>query len=128
MKQRRNTVAKSEVLSLLQHADVALSHSEIQKKLDGLCDRVTTYRILDRLLEEDTIHKISDVDGTVKYAICHECSPSKHHHNHIHFSCEKCHATTCLDAVEPVFHLPYGYQINEVNFTVSGICPNCKVS
>lgn len=125
MKQRRNTIAKTEVLAILTNSDTALSHSEIQKKLDGLCDRVTTYRILDRLLEEDTIHKISDVDGTVKYAVCHDCSVSAHHHNHIHFSCEKCHQITCLETVEPTFILPSNYQIREVNFTVSGICPNC---
>lgn len=58
MKQARNTTAKTEILDLISQSEVALSHSEIQSALDGLCDRVTIYRVLDRLVEEDLVHKL----------------------------------------------------------------------
>jgi len=45
MKQARNTAAKTEILSLIEQSEVALSRSEIQSSLDGLCDRVTIYRV-----------------------------------------------------------------------------------
>lgn len=125
MKQRRNTVAKTEILNLLSHSKSALSHAEIKTALGGLCDRVTIYRVLDRLTEEGLIHKIATLDGVVKYAECHTCSVNEHHHNHIHFSCEQCHTVTCIENIEPVFKIPREYKVHNVNFTVSGICPEC---
>jgi Fur family ferric uptake transcriptional regulator len=125
MKSARNTTAKTEIQVLITTSNVALSHSEIQKLLEGLCDRVTIYRVLERLLEEGTIHKIVNVDGVVKYAGCHSCSV-KHSHNHIHFSCQKCKSVTCLEDVEPSYKLPKNYKVSEMNFTLSGLCPQCS--
>jgi Fur family ferric uptake transcriptional regulator len=124
MKSTRNTKAKTEIHELIVRSDVALSHAEIQKSLDGLCDRVTIYRVLDRLLEEGAIHKIINVDGVVKYAGCHSCS-TKHNHNHIHFSCQNCKSVTCLEGVVPSYNLPKNYKVSEMNFTLSGLCPRC---
>lgn len=124
MNSTRNTVAKMEISNLINQSDVALSHSEIQSVLDGLCDRVTIYRVLNRLVEEGLVHKVINIDGSVKYASCDSCLVS-HNHNHIHFSCEKCKSVTCLEDVKPTFNLPKKYKVSEVNFTVSGLCPQC---
>jgi Fur family ferric uptake transcriptional regulator len=125
MKNTRNTTAKTEILNLINGSEEALSHSQVQSSLNGLCDRVTIYRVLDRLTTEGIIHKVVNVDGVIKYAKCHNCDDA-HHHDHIHFSCEQCHTVTCLENVEPLFDLPKKYKIHEVNFTVSGICPRCS--
>ena len=97
---------------------------KIKEDTKGLCDRVTIYRVLERLVEEGIIHKIINLDGVVKYAGCHSCS-IKHNHNHIHFSCQKCKSVTCLDNVQPTFKLPKNYKVSEMNFTLSGLCPQC---
>ena len=125
MKKSRNTVAKTKILNVINDSKTALSHSEIHELLDCFCDRVTIYRVLDRLIDEDFIHKIVTIDGTVKYAFCHDCSSVEHHHNHIHFSCEQCYTVTCIEEIEPSFKLPEKYKVHNVNFTVSGVCPNC---
>lgn len=125
MKTVRNTTAKTVIQELIANSPVALSHTEIQTVINGLCDRVTIYRVLERLTVEGRIHKVVDVDGVVKYASCHSCS-EKHNHNHIHFSCQKCKAVTCLDDVEPSFKLPKNYKVSEMNFTLSGLCPQCS--
>ena len=124
MKLTRNTAAKSEILDLITKSEVALSHAEIQVLTNGICDRVTIYRVLERLINEDLIHKAVNLDGTVKYASCSH-SHDNHSHNHVHFSCTSCNLVTCLDRVEPKFTLPQNYQIKEVNFTLTGLCPNC---
>lgn len=127
MKQTRNTVAKTEILNLISQSEMALSHAEIQSSLDRLCDRVTIYRVLDRLMEEGLIHKVVNIDGGVKYAGCHNCVATHHHnHNHVHFSCQQCKAVTCIEDVEPSFKLPGKYIVSEVNITVSGLCPQCS--
>lgn len=125
MKSTRNTVAKTKITELIDHSDIALSSTEILHNLDGLCDKVTVYRVLDRLIEEGGIHKIVNVDGTVKYAKCHSCAET-HHHNHLHFSCDVCKSVTCLEDVLPAFSLSKKYKINEMYFMVSGVCPNCN--
>ncbi|WHT39016.1 MULTISPECIES: transcriptional repressor [Myroides] len=126
MKQTRNTQAKTEILKLIETSEVALSPAEILAILNGICDRVTIYRVLDRLTEEGIIHKIATVEGAIKYAICQNCTLEKHNHNHLHFTCERCQTTTCITAVEPSFTLPPTYKIKSVNFTISGICPECN--
>lgn len=124
MKVTRNTVAKGAILDLITNSDSALSHSEIHKLTQDLCDRVTIYRILDRLVNEDVIHKIVNLDGTIKYAKCHH-ENHVHIHNHVHFSCEKCLKVTCMENVQPSYIIPRNYKVNDVNFTLSGLCPNC---
>jgi Fur family ferric uptake transcriptional regulator len=126
MKTTRNTTAKKTILEIIKNSVVALSHTEIQILSKNICDRVTIYRVLDRLVGEDIIHKIVNLDGTIKYASCHhKHNEEEHTLNHIHFSCEKCNSVTCLDNVEPTFKLPINYLVKEVNFTLSGLCPNC---
>lgn len=125
MKHRRNTTANAEILKLLNQSEVALSHADIQQSLNGLCDRVTIYRVLDRLTEDGVTHKVVDFNGVIKYAICHTCTSGEHHHNHIHFSCEQCHSVTCLEGIEPAYKLPEMYKVKQVNFTILGICPLC---
>lgn len=121
----KKTIAKTTILNLIETTKEALSHSEIQLQVKDICDRVTIYRVLDRLVTEQKIHKIVNVDGVIKYAACHSCTSQKHQHNHIHFSCEVCKQVTCLDNVVPHFHLPQNYVAHNLNFMVSGVCPNC---
>jgi len=124
MKQTRNTIAKSKIISMLQASEVALSHSEIEAAIDIEVNRVTIYRILERLIEEGTIHKVVNTDGAMKFALCHNCSVT-HHHNHIHFSCVECKEVTCLEDVVPSFKLSKQYEVIDVNFMLSGRCPDC---
>lgn len=127
MKQVRNTVAKSHIQSILANAGVAMSQGEIQELCEGVCDRVTIYRVLDRLVEEGIVHKTVNLKGVVKYAMCTTCDHGhKHNHNHVHFNCEVCNQVTCLEHVIPEFSLPRKYNVKEMNFTISGICPSCS--
>lgn len=127
MKTTRNTAARSAILELINESSVALSQPAIQHKLNGLCDRVTIYRVLERLLDDGLIHKIVNVNGVVNYAACSSCNHNHvHDHEHIHFSCRVCSELTCLDQVIPSFALPAGFQVEETFFTISGICKNCQ--
>lgn len=127
MKITRNTTARKAILDLINQSDVALSQPAIQHKLNGLCDRVTIYRVLDRLSTEGLIHKVVNVNGVVNYAACNSCNGKHDHdHEHIHFSCRICEELTCLDQVIPSFSLPNGFQVDETFFTISGVCPKCK--
>jgi Fur family transcriptional regulator, ferric uptake regulator len=132
MKKSRNTTARSHIQELLLQSDVALSQPEIYGMSEEVCDRVTTYRVLDRLLQDGIVHKTVGLDGVVKYAACrtcqHEEEGSHHHHahDHVHFNCESCGQVTCLENVVPEIRLPRKYKVHETNYTLSGICPECR--
>ncbi|WP_050021025.1 Fur family transcriptional regulator [Chryseobacterium sp. P1-3] len=127
MKQVRNTQAKTEILNLINSSDIALTHSDIQKKLGDLCNRVTIYRVLERLENEGAIHKIVNVDGVVNFAKCSgKCTNEQHFHNHVHFNCKECHSVTCIENAIPEISLPEHFVPQDYNFIISGICPKCS--
>lgn len=126
MNNTRSTTSKVAILELLQESVGALSHKEIMTELDGLCDRVTVYRVLDRLIDEGHLHQVMDVDGVKRFAACSDCT-EHHHHNHVHFSCTKCETVTCMDDIQPKVKMPSGYVVKESVFTLSGVCPKCSI-
>jgi Fur family ferric uptake transcriptional regulator len=126
MKQKRNTVAKQEIEKLLEHSAYALSHQQIQQELGSLCNRVTIYRVLERLVEEGRVHKILNHDGVISYAYCQQCESHIHHHSHLHFSCTQCKRVKCLNEQAVSFQLPEAFTLEETHFTVTGVCPECR--
>jgi Fur family ferric uptake transcriptional regulator len=125
----RHTDCREEVLNTFTQSTAALSHSDIECSVDEKYDRVTIYRTLKTFMEKGIIHRILDAEGGSKYALCkeHECSKEVHHHDHVHFKCNSCGDTTCLESVHiPGITLPEGYQKEDINLLIEGRCPNCK--
>ena len=128
MSNTRNTKAKQAVLAELEKSPYALSQPDIFDRLKGTCDRVTVYRILDRLVGENRIHKVVNVDGIINYALCNDCDSAElHSHDHLHFSCTQCKHIECLEEQQIIIDLPKDYQIKEIFLTISGVCPRCSV-
>ena len=123
------TAGRKRILDIFLDANNALAHQDIEVKCSDKYDRVTIYRTLQTFLEKGIIHNIPTTDNSVRYALCNEvCISSGHHHdNHVHFRCDNCSKTICLDDVSiPSVKLPAGYSMNEINMVVSGICKTCK--
>lgn len=125
----RLTTSRSEILQVMLEDGSAMSQREIEVAMTGDCDRVTIYRTLSTFLEKGIIHKVLDDTGAMKYALCPEtCQEDhSHHHDHVHFKCEKCGTTSCIDQVQiPVVDLPNGYVLREVNMLLEGVCAKCS--
>ena len=125
----RNTQVRAEVLRLFIEANKALSQPELETALKGRCDRVTIYRSLATFVEKGILHRVPDDSGTARYALCEpECREHHvHHHDHVHFKCRVCGETHCVNEVSaPHFSLPTGYQVEQVDLLVSGLCPVCN--
>lgn len=120
------TGSKAHILQLISQSETALSHHDLQQIIGDAKNRVTIYRILDKLVEEGAVHKVIDTDGISKFAACHQCAHNHHVHNHVHFSCTQCHEVTCLNDLIPSFEISENYTVLESNFVLSGICPACK--
>jgi Fur family ferric uptake transcriptional regulator len=123
----RATPNREEILHLFLLKKYALSHGDIEKEIDNSLDRVTVYRTLKTFLDKGLIHKVLDDEGSLKYALCKEaCSTAEHHHDHVHFKCNKSGQTNCLNVDVPAIKLPKGYLASEVNLLIQGICEKCS--
>src|SRR4249920_4189346 len=102
------TDSRSKILELFLQQYGALAHGDIEKKSGASFDRVTVYRTLQTFVEKGIIHTIPTADNSILYALCRdECSEGHHHDHHIHFVCNICHNTYCLDdVVTPEIKLP----------------------
>ncbi len=121
----KTTIAKTQIKELIESSFVALSPNEIKKVLKKTCNKVTVYRVLDRLIEEKIIHKVMTPEGGVKYAAFNSCCEN-HKPNHIHFSCKSCNQITCLPHIEATCKLHKEYIVEEIYCTVVGVCSRCE--
>ena len=128
---RRNhlsvTDSRKKILSLFLQQKDALTHGDIEKKAGEKFDRVTIYRTLQTFVEKGLIHSIPTSDNSVRYALCRDCKEGHHHDDHVHFMCDSCNATICLDdVVSPKIELPEGYVANDVQVVIHGLCKECS--
>lgn len=122
------TDSRQKILELFLQSNGALEHSDIEKKTGESFDRVTVYRTLQSFVEKGLIHLIPTTDNVIKYALCKDdCEAGHHHDNHVHFICDECGKTTCLDdVIIPSVKLPKGFSPNHAEMVVTGICGDCK--
>ena len=123
----RVTSMRKEILNIFLEYDKALSHNDIELELED-CDRITLYRNLKNFQEKGIIHKAIDGTNTPKYALCEQqCDEHHHHDDHVHFHCERCDSTFCLDDVSlPEVNTPAGYSISSANLILNGTCNICS--
>jgi len=121
------TDSRKKILELFQSTVGALAHADIEEKTGTHFDRVTIYRTLQTFVDKGIIHTIPTSDNSVRYALCKdECTQGHHHDNHVHFICDHCNTTYCLDHVGvPQIQMPEGFTASRVDVIASGTCKNC---
>ncbi|MGL6022939.1 MAG: Fur family transcriptional regulator [Chitinophagaceae bacterium] len=115
------------VLHYLLYQQQAVNKLNVEKHFAHI-DTVTIYRMLLIFVEKGILHTINNDKGDILYAVCkNDCTPEKHFHNHIHFSCTICKKTFCLENVHiPEVPLPYKYIKKNVEIHITGICNHCS--
>jgi len=121
------TESRKQILDLFHASKGALAHADIERNSSATFDRVTIYRTLQTFVEKGIVHTIPTADNSVLYALCKDdCKAGHHHDNHVHFICDNCGTTYCLDNVSiPQVELPDGFVQKQTDVVVSGICKNC---
>ncbi|MCC8071875.1 MAG: transcriptional repressor [Bacteroidales bacterium] len=90
-------------------------------------DKASIFRALRDMAEADVLHTIDDGTGSLKYEECSSLSGCHPEENHIHFTCERCGETICLEDVSvPRVKLPEEYEVHHLTYLVKGICPKCR--
>ena len=116
------------VLEVIGSNNYPLSATDIFNILDrtSSINRVTVYRILDRLVALGVVERLSTGGRAAYYGL----APNEHHAPHPHFYCKACGQMDCLnpeslnvetDAIQKTFP----GRIDKVEVRVDGICKNC---
>jgi Fur family ferric uptake transcriptional regulator len=141
----RRTAAARRVLGwLLAHPDTSYTHAQLQVAMageghteDGALDRVTLYRLIDRLTQAGLLLCRVDASRVRRY----QAMPAEVHAMP-HFECQSCHrdsplagalqattgdleraAQTALDTLKAL-----GYQGMSLDFAVRGVCVDCATA
>ena len=122
------TSGRKKILELFLNSPGALAHADIEKNTDTAFDRVTVYRTLQTFVDKGIIHHIPTTDNSILYALCRDnCEAGHHHDNHVHFICDHCGKTICLEEVTvPEVKLPKGFTPSHAEMVVKGICGDCR--
>ncbi len=120
------TPVRLKVFETLQSSHLAYSHTELEGTFSKV-DRITLYRVLNDFEEAGLVHKIIDMDGVTRFAVCKDSCPHiTHSEDHVHFNCSKCHKMYCLEKVyTPVIKLPDGFTSTGINTLIQGVCKQC---
>lgn len=115
------------VLNELANATHPLCLAELVSLLDYSVDKTSVFRTLETFAEKNVVHVIEDGSRSLKYELCQSDGYHSIADQHVHFYCEKCKETYCLEAVKiPVVNIPEGFNLRSVNYMIKGICPRCS--
>jgi Fur family ferric uptake transcriptional regulator len=123
----RLTAARVRVLAELLDSESALTHLELQKRVEAGAepiDRVTLYRVLEWLAEVGLAHRVAGPDRVFHFSARPGVRP------HGHFRCVQCGRMYCLEQAGTLVRrlrttLPSGFSGEEIDVTVSGRCAHC---
>lgn len=104
----------------------AFNLSDLEEKLDTV-DKSTLFRTISLFHEKLLIHSIDDGSGSMKYSVCSSDCMCSINDLHVHFSCNKCKKTFCLESISiPRVQLPPNFLLESVNFVFKGLCDHCS--
>jgi Fur family ferric uptake transcriptional regulator len=89
-------------------------------------NRVTVYRILELLVENHLVERLSGRGRSLLYGM----APCEHHPAHPHFHCRNCGAMLCLQPLNlnvdmKEVQCSFPGEIREVEIRIHGVCQNC---
>lgn len=123
------TPARLDVFHELGLNQLAYSHADLEATFSDM-DRVTLYRVLKDFEDAGLVHKIIDLQGVTRFALCRHSCPDEHHtDDHVHFSCQSCHRMFCFEQVHaPQVNVPKGFKIKGLHTLIYGLCKSCSAA
>ena len=120
------TANRITVYRALASAHVPVTLSMLEEALVTM-DKSSIFRVLTLFLEHDVVHAFEDGRGVLHYELCGNEGHCDLSDSHLHFYCESCQKSYCLDDVHlPEISLPQGFTSHSISFVIKGICPHCQ--
>ena len=116
----RPTANRILVMKTLMGEQNPQSLSNLERKMVSM-DKSSIFRTLTLFLEHDVVHAFEDGRGVLCYELCEEKGACDHHDGHIHFYCESCQRSFCMEDIHiPSFELPEGFYPHSISFVIKG--------
>lgn len=113
------------VVKALAAMDRPLSLTELECRILSI-DKSGIFRTLTLFRKCHMVHVIEDGSDGVRYELCRSMAENEDDDTHVHFFCECCHRTYCMEGTHiPEVTLPEGYVMSTANYVVKGLCPTC---
>ena len=120
------TAVRLLILNAMTEFNKAFSLTDLEANLETV-NKSTIFRTLTLFHDHLLIHCIDDGSGSMKYSICHDdcmCTPGE---LHVHFKCNRCGNTFCLENISiPPIQLPDKFLLESINFVMKGFCDQCS--
>lgn len=114
------------IAKIMSSLDYPVSMRELETMLLTM-DKSSIFRTLSHFKSHHLVHQLEDGNDIVRYELCHSLNKETDEDIHVHFYCEHCHRTFCLNEIPvPQVNLPTGYRQTAVNYMIKGICPDCS--
>ena len=111
----RPTANRILVMKTLMGEQNPQSLSNLERKMVSM-DKSSIFRTLTLFLEHDVVHAFEDGRGVLCYELCEEKGACDHHDGHIHFYCESCQRSFCMEDIHiPSFELPEGFYPHSIS-------------
>lgn len=121
----RPTANRILVMRELMNTPGPASLADLDKALDTV-DTASIFRVLDLFSKKNLVHVIEDGSRSVKYELCPGHTGHSIGDQHVHFFCERCRKTYCLESVSvPAVDIPDGFRPSSANYLLKGLCPTC---
>lgn len=115
------------VMKELMKATRPVSLTDLESSLGFSMDKASIFRVLELFSEKDAVHVIEGGSRAIKYELCHCGMFHTLSDQHVHFYCEACKETYCLESVSvPPVNIPDGFSPHSINYMIKGICPGCS--
>lgn len=120
----RVTANRMLIVRALDSAGRPLSLGELEDALESI-DKSVVFRSLQQFRDSGLVHVLDDSGDGTRYELCH--SHGDHDDDlHVHFYCERCHRTFCLEDVPvPSVPVPSGFLAHTSSHLLRGLCPSC---
>ena len=122
----RPTANRIVIARALAEAGRPMSMTELETVLETI-DKSNVFRTLQAFRDARLVHVLEDTGDGVRYELCHSHHDGGDDDVHVHFYCERCHRTFCLeDTPVPSVGVPDGFDVHTVNYLLKGVCPDCR--
>ena len=112
------------ILKALLAAGRPLSMTEVETALESV-DKSIISRTLSAFREHHLLHAVADGDS-LRYEVCHCAEEEEDSDRHVHFHCDVCSRTFCLEQLPvPTLSYPEGFRVESVECMAHGVCPDC---
>ena len=121
-----NTKQKDLILDIIKKEKKQFTIKDIYEKLDGSVGLTTVYRLVDKLVDENSLNKEISKDNTTYYQYLEHCEEE----NHFYLKCDECGKVIhidcdCISDLSNHILKDHKFKTNKEHIIINGKCNNC---